>query len=421
MDFELIIGYEDVKAELRMALDTIKNPEKYKKLGAKPPRGILLHGDPGVGKTVLSKAFLEASGRKCFICRKDKPNGDFVNEITKTFEKAKASEPCIILLDDMDKFANEDKDRPDAEEYVTIQSCIDDISDKDIFVMATVNNLKKLPDSLMRAGRFDKVIEMKMPKGNDATEIVKYYLSSKTTVSDVDPEEIARILEGKSCAELEAVVNEAGIYAGFEGKSHIDRDDLLRAAMRVIFDAPERLDFKDEYTLHRVAVHEAGHAIVAEILEPGCVNLVSINPHGGDVGGFTSYNNNEHYFNSISYMKERVIALLGGKAASEIVFAEADVGCNQDIRRAFLIVERFVDNYCEFGFDKFERHNSSNTLFEKKETFIHAELDRYYIQAKKIILENRAFFDALVRALMEKKTLTAKDIAKIKSSVSSLI
>jgi cell division protease FtsH len=187
--------------------------------------------------------------------------------------------------------------------------------------------------------------------------------------------------------------------------------------MRVIFDAPERLGFNDEYTLHRVAVHEAGHAIIAEILEPGSVNLISINPHGGDVGGFTSYNNNEHYFSSISYMKERVIALLGGKAATEIVFAEADVGCNRDMHRAFDIVERFVDNYCEFGFDKFERGSSSNTLYEKKETFVHAELDRYYIQAKKIITENRAFFDKLVSALIENKTLTSKDIAKIKSSL----
>ena len=416
-NFDLIIGYEDVKAELRMALDTIQNPEKYKKLGVKPSRGILLHGHPGVGKTVLAKAFLEASGRKYFVCRKDKPNGDFVNEITETFEKAKAGEPCIILLDDMDKYANEDYRRPDAEEYVTIQSCIDDISDKDIFVMATANDIRKLPNSLMRAGRFDKVIEMRMPRGKDATEIVKYYLSTKTTVSDVDPEEIARILEGRSCAELEMVINEAGIYAGFDGKRQIDRDDLLRAVMRVIFDAPELLGFNDEYTLRRVAVHEAGHAIIAEILEPGCVNLISINPHGGDVGGFTSYNNNEHYFSSISYMKERVIALLGGKAATEIVFAEADVGCNRDMHRAFDIVERFVDNYCEFGFDKFERGSSSNTLYEKKETFVHAELDRYYIQAKKIITENRAFFDKLVSALMEKKTLTSKDIAKIKSSL----
>ena len=416
-DFELIIGYEDVKAELRMALDTIKNPEKYQRLGVKMPRGVLLYGEPGVGKTVLAKSFLEASGRKYFICRKDKPNGDFVNEITETFEKAKAGEPCIILLDDMDKYANEDYRRPDAEEYVTIQSCIDDISGKDIFVMATANDVRKLPNSLMRAGRFDKVIQMNMPRGKDATEIVKYYLSSKETVSDVDPEEIARILDGKSCAELETVINEAGIFAGFDGKSKIDRDDLLRAVMRVIFNAPESLGVNNEYKLKRVAVHEAGHAVVAELLEPESVNLISINPHGGDIGGFTSYNNNEHYFNSISYMKERVVALLGGKAATEIVFAETDVGCNSDMHRAFDIVERFVDNYCEFGFDKFERRSSSSTLLEKKETFVHAELDRYYMQAKKIIADNRAFFDALVQALVEKKTLTSKDIKQIKSSV----
>ena len=413
-NFKMIIGYEDVKAELERVLDTIKNPDKYKALGVKSPRGVLLHGEPGVGKTIISKAFLEASGRKYFVCRKDKPNGDFVNEIAKVFKMAKENVPSVILLDDMDKYANEDFHHRDAEEYVTIQSCIDDIRDKDIFVIATANDTHKLPSSLMRAGRFDKIIEMKMPEGEDAVKIVKHYLSSKKTVSDVDPEEIARILDGNSCAELETVINEAGIYAGFEGKEMIERDDLLRAVMRVIFNAPESIGFNDEYKLRRVAVHEAGHAVIGEVLEPESINLISVNPHGGDVGGFTSYDRNAHYFYSISYMKERVISLLGGKAATEIVYGEADVGCNKDLHRAFDIVERFVDNYCEFGFDKFERNSSSDVLCEKKETFVHAELDRYYSKAKQILIENRAFFDRLVDALVEKKTLTAKDIAELK-------
>lgn len=413
-NFEMIIGYEDVKAELERILDTIKDPEKYEKLGVKTPRGVMLHGEPGVGKTIISKAFLEASGRKCFICRKDKSNGDFVNEIVKVFDSAKEHEPSIILLDDMDKYANEDQHHRDAEEYVTIQSCIDEIRDRDIFVIATANDIHKLPSSLMRAGRFDKVIEMRMPRGEDAVKIVEHYLSKKKTVSDVDPREIARVLDGNSCAELETVINEAGIYAGFEGKEKIDRDDLLRAAMRVIFNAPEILGFNDEYKLRKVAVHEAGHAVVCEMLESGSINLISVNPHGGDIGGFTSYNRNERYFYSISCMRERVMALLGGKAATEIIYGETDVGCNSDMHRAFDIVERFVDDYCEFGFDKFERSSSSPVLLEKKESFVHAELDRYYRRAKQILVDNRAFLDRLVEDLIEKKTLTAKDIEDIK-------
>ena len=417
-NFETIIGYEDVKAELEIVLDTIKNPEKYKVLGVGTPRGILLHGDPGVGKTMLSKAFLTACARESFICRKDKPDGDFVKEIALVFEKAKESEPSVILLDDMDKYANEDSNRRDAEEYVTIQSCIDEIRDRDVFVIATANDIHKLPPSLMRAGRFDKIIEMKMPRGEDAVKIIEHYLAQKKTVADVDSREIARILDGNSCAQLESVINEAGIYAGFDGRKMIERGDLLRAAMRVIFNAPEALGCNDEYRLRRVAVHEAGHAVVAEVLEPESVNLVSINPHSGNVGGFTSYTASERYFYSISYMKNRVIALLGGKAASEMVYGETDVGCNSDLHRAFDIVERFVDDYCGFGFDKFERINSSPTLLEKKETYVHAELDRYYARAKQILAENRAFFERLVETLIEKRSLTAKDIERIKNGAS---
>lgn len=415
--FEEIIGYEDVKAELERVLDAIKNPDKYRALGVQTPRGILLYGAPGVGKTVLSKAFLRASGREFFVCRKDKPNGDFVKEIASVFEKAKENAPSVILLDDMDKYANEDSHHRDAEEYVTIQSCIDEICEKDVFVIATANDIHKLPDSLLRAGRFDKMIGMRMPEGEDAVKIVRHYLSDKKTVSDVDPEELARILNGQSCASLETVINEAGIYAAFEGKTQIERADLLRAVMRVIFEAPESLEYNDAYKLRRVAVHEAGHAVVGEVLEAESINLVSINPHNGEVGGFTSYNRNKNYFDSISYMKERVIALLGGKAATELVYGEADVGCNSDLHRAFDITERFVDNYCEYGFDKFERCNSSNTLLEKKESFVHAELDRHYRRAKQIIIENRSFFDRLVDELVKQKTLTAKDIAQIKKSV----
>ena len=163
-----IIGYTAIKHELKQISDTLKNSEFYDKLGVTAPRGLLLYGNPGVGKTLMATAIIEESGRVAFTCRKDKPNGDFIKHIKSTFDKAAESVPSIVYLDDMDKFTNGDARHPDAEEYVTVQSCIDSVKDKNVFVLATVNNIQNLPPSLRRAGRFDRIINIEAPRGKDA-------------------------------------------------------------------------------------------------------------------------------------------------------------------------------------------------------------------------------------------------------------
>ena len=159
-EFEKIIGYESIKKELELICDVVRNFDKYELLGVSFPGGIMLEGNPGVGKTLLAKCFIEATGLKFFVCRKNKPNGAFVDEIKRIFDKAEKYAPSIVFLDDMDKFANEDKNHKDAEEYVTIQSCIDYVKGKKVLVIATINDKYKIPDSLKRAGRFDKKIYM---------------------------------------------------------------------------------------------------------------------------------------------------------------------------------------------------------------------------------------------------------------------
>ena len=418
--FEKIIGYADLKKELQMMVDTIINPDKYKELGAVPPRNILLYGAPGIGKSLFAGEFVVATGRKSYTLRKSKPNGDFVNYIKSVFDEAIKNQPSIVLCEDCCKFANEDDNHRDAEEYVTLQSCIDEVAkaNADVFVIATANEIGRLPRSLIRKGRFDKVIGMKHPTGDDSIKIIEHYLKDKMLDTDVSASEIGKLLDGESCATLENVTREAGLYAGFEGRKKINRNDLIRAAMRIIFDAPESSENLKYEDAKRLAVHECGHAIVGEYLAPGSVNLVSINKHGGSVGGITSYTNNESYWYSTKFMSERVITLLAGKAATELVYGDGDVGCNNDINRAFDIVERFVDNYSTFGFDKYERDRSSPTLLEKKETYIHAELDRYYAQAKQIISHSKAFFDILVEEVIRKKTITGDEIRKLWSASS---
>ncbi len=416
-EFDKIIGYGDVKAELEKLCDIMVNSEKYKNLGVTTPGGLLLHGDPGVGKTLMANCLIKASGRKSFILHKDKPNGDFVNEIKRVFDDARANAPSIIFLDDLDKFANEDRYHRNAEEYVTVQSCIDECKGCDVFVLATANDYDNLPDSLCRAGRFDKVIEVKNPRGDDAVEIVRYYLSQKNYVGDIDAKEIARILNGNSCAELETVINQAGIYAGYAGKQTIEMDDMIKACMDVIFDCSESArDMRPAADIERLAYHEAGHVVITELLEEGSTTLVSICNHGGNIDGVAAYYQNESYFYYKKYMENRVMGLLGGKAATEVKYGETDVGCRNDLDRAFEIAKRFADAYCSTSFDRWETENSSQALIERKEMQKTVEVEHLYAKTRKLLILNREFLDKVASALIEKKTLIARDIAAIKAT-----
>lgn len=415
--FDRIVGYDELKAEMMIMCDSMKNPEKYKKLGATIPRGMLLYGEPGIGKSLLAKTFAEETGRTLHTVRKDKPNGEFVNFIRETFVKAKENAPSVVFLDDMDKFANGDEAHKDAEEYVTVQACIDDAREAEVFVIATVNDINVLPDSLLRPGRFDKVIELECPRGEDAVKIFEYFLSRKNIVEDIDAREIANILEGKSCANLENIVNEAGLYAAYDGRDRIAHNDLLRACLRNIYGAPEKPDYFDENQKRITAVHEAGHAVIAEILDPGTVNLISIAGYGGGVNGITSTSLPKGYWNSMELMEHRVIHLLGGKAATEVVSGTIDVGVSSDIRRAYDVVERFVTDYCSCGFSSYVRHHSSDLPREERDRKIVNEIERYYQEAMKILRDNRAFLDALVEALMNKQTVSGRDVKAIKERV----
>ena len=146
-EFDKIIGYKDVKAELVRICDIVKNADKYKERGVSLPCGLILDGEPGVGKTLMANCFVKESGRKAFVCRKNKPGGEFVKEIGGVFAKAVENAPSIIFLDDLDKFANADERHRNTEEYVTIQSCIDETRGQDVFVVATTNGTDNLPFS----------------------------------------------------------------------------------------------------------------------------------------------------------------------------------------------------------------------------------------------------------------------------------
>ena len=414
--FDKVIGYEDIKAELIRICDVVKNPEKYAKLGVHMPRGIMLWGEPGLGKSLMAQCFIEESGCKSFTIRKDKPDGDLVNVIRDTFDKAKAEGRAIVFLDDLDKFANEDNQHPDAEEYVAVQACIDSCKDSNVFVLATANDRWCLPESLLRSGRFDKAVELQYPKREDAVNLVKHYLAQKKSLGEVNTAEIAKILYRQSCADLEAVVNEAGIYAGYDGRDSITQQDLLRACLRMLFEGPECVTKEAYQYIKEHAVHEAGHAVIAEQLEPGSVTLVSICGYAGRCRGITKVYRMSDYETSIKEMEHNILCALAGKAATELVFGRADSGCSNDLERAFYNAGKLADDLCVHGFDAYTDHNSSQTTLAKKEQVVAMDMNKYYGQAKKILAENRVFLDKMTEALIEKKLLTQKDIKTIKDS-----
>lgn len=425
-EFDKVIGYTNIKQELEQVADTLKNREAYAKLGVSAPNGLLLHGDPGLGKTLMATCLIEASGRPVYICRKDKPDGDFINAIKETFDTAKESAPSIVFLDDMDKFANEDENHRDAEEYVTVQSCIDGLKGTGVFVLATANEIHNLPRSLLRAGRFDRIIEVEAPQGKDAEQIIAHYLKGKAVVGDVDPKDIAAVMSGCSCAELETVINEAGLYAGFDRSEHITMEHFMKACLRLHYNVTDPMSaigtdtgvdiFHSRSCKAKTIYHEAGHAVITELLMPETVALISACGRNGGKGGFVSYYNEED-IDHLYWLRSRVIGALGGIAATEQHFGIADAGAERDLDQAFDMVSHMVGNICVCGFSLHSAgmRGDSEELQAKREQAIAAEVEKYYRKAKEILSLNREFLDKTAEALARTSLLTAKDVQRIKA------
>ena len=320
--------------------------------------------------------------------------------------------PSVVMLDDVDKYSNNDEDHKNADEYIVIQTCIDDCKDKDVFFIATANSLDDMPDSLLRAGRFSNKIEFEPPTIKDATIIIKHYLSDKCVEPDVDCEEIARLLEGKSCAILESIMNEAGLYAGYNNQTTITNKDIIKACLRIIYNAPENLDNKTVFQIEAASYHEAGHALMSEYLEPNSVNLVSVANYFGNKGGLTSQTMDKDYWCDFTKMENRVMVLLAGKAATEVIFNKVDVGCGSDIERAREIVERF---YLDYGLNNFKyaSFESSQSSKENKENWISQKLVDYYNRVKTILHTNMLPLTELAHKLQSEETLNKKQLKEV--------
>lgn len=249
-------------------------------------------------------------------------DGKFIKTILETFEEAKQHAPSIVLLDDLDKFSDQNEDC-DAEEFVAVQSCIDEIRGSDVFVIATVNNIRKIPDSLLRAGRLGKRLKVRLPQKDEATEIIKHYITKSSMFEELDEESIARMLADESCATLESVINNAAIKASYNRQKKVTMQNIIDSCLDLIFDAPESSDPLPEDILRKIAYHEAGHALVSELLDPGSVSIMSIRKtDDGDYGFVRYYRSEEKNDHSSEYNEAIIKASLAGKAATELVLGK---------------------------------------------------------------------------------------------------
>ena len=417
--FDKIIGYDAVKRELTLLADTWKNPDKYRRLGGKPPHALLLSGNPGVGKTLFSSCLIEACGLPTFTVRKTKQDDAFLVELKDVFEKAKAAAPAIVFFDDLDKFSPDGEDsHRDAAEFVTVQTGMDDTDGCGVYVVATANHPYKLPDSLVRSGSFDVKIELDLPSPSDAERIFYHYLTGTGFVADgTDLSDFAGILSEHSCSDIAAVVNLAALYAGFDGHGKIDRYDLLRACLRKFYDAPESDPVCSLSARTMIAYHEAGHAVVAEVQAPGSVRLVSVEARSGHIKGDTCVEKHEDYFYRLHLQEDYIRTLLGGRAATELVYGETDVGCCKDVNHARYLMRRFRDEYYAYGFRSALDQWCPDGFKTDAERVIAEKLEEYYKETKQILARHRPYLDALVKELTVKGTLLGSDVRRIREEV----
>ena len=407
--FDKIIGYNNVKEEIYQIIDMYENLEYYKSLGASIPKGLMLYGEPGMGKTILAKALIKEAKVNSYLIRKNKSKNDILNEINEAFNNASKDESAIIFIDDIDKFKDLEGDIEDNEVLNTIQAKIDDVHDKNVLVVATCNDFKHLPDSLVRDGRFDRKIELKTPSKEDAAKIIKYYMKDKQVDQNLNYDDVTKLIQYSSCASLEKILNEAAITAGFQNKEYIEINDIVETYLKENY-----YDFYDihsitEEKIEETSLHEAGHTVIAEILNEGSVDFVSIKTNNSNIRGITKLD--DEFFTPES----DILISLGGKAACELYLNGKNAnGCVKDLSSTRDTLRKELEMKGTYGMGFLGELSNNEDARVKTEIAIQVELERYFVIAKRILISNKTFLMNVYNELKSKNYLLASDIKRIR-------
>ncbi|MBR3249808.1 MAG: ATP-dependent zinc metalloprotease FtsH [Clostridia bacterium] len=431
--FDDVAGLDEEKEELVEIVDFLKEPKRYIEMGAKTPRGVLLYGKPGTGKTLIAKAiageanvpFISMSGSE-FI---EMFAGLGASRVRKLFEKARKLAPCIVFIDEIDAIGSRRTSNSGAEteNNQTLNQLLVEMdgfsSEETIIVLAATNRPEMLDKALLRPGRFDRQITVATPDVKGRTEILKIHAKDKKFADDVTFEGIAEDTAGFTGAELANILNEAAIIATRKEHNVIQKEDVEEAVKKVTVGLEKHSRVMTDKDKKLTAYHEAGHAIVSQFLPTQQeVKEVSIVPRGM-AGGYTMYKSDEDkYYISKTEMQEKLIALLGGRAAEQVALNEISTGASNDLEVATKIARDMIAVYGmndKIGPISLKADNGEYDLElfgENLKDVIGDEvkkiIDTAYRDAQTILRQNMDKLDQIAAVLLEKEKISETEFKK---------
>ena len=431
--FKDVAGLDEEKEELIEIVDFLKKPEKFSRMGAKIPKGVLLYGKPGTGKTLIAKAiageadvpFISMSGSE-FI---EMFAGLGASRVRKLFDRARKLSPCIVFIDEIDAIGarRTSNSGAETENNQTLNQLLVEMdgfsSEETIIVLAATNRPEMLDKALLRPGRFDRQITIPVPDLKGRLEILKIHAEDKKLSDDVNLESIAEDTAGFTGAELANILNEAAIIATINKHDEIENSDIEEAVKKVTVGLEKKTRVYSEKDKKLTAYHEAGHAVVSRYLSTQTdVKEVSIIPRGV-AGGYTMYKSDEDkYYISKTEMKEKLIALLGGRAAEKLVLDDISTGASNDIEVATRIAREMVtkygmsDNLGPIDFQGKEQNDMfvfGENIGDKIGAEVKSLIDEAYNNAQKLLIEHRDKLDAIAQTLLAQEKINEQEFKEI--------
>ena len=411
--FDDVAGVDEEKEELEEIVEFLKSPKKFTDMGARIPKGVLLVGQPGTGKTLLAKAVAGEAGVPFFIIS----GSDFVemfvgvgaSRVRDLFEQAKKNAPCIIFIDEIDAVGRQrgaGLGGGHDEREQTLNQLLVEMdgfgSNEGVIVLAATNRPDVLDKALLRPGRFDRQIVVSAPDVKAREQILEVHSRKKKISEDVDLKTIAKNTAGFAGADLENVLNEAALLAARRNKKEIEMAEIEDAMIKVTMGPEKKSRVRSEKENRLVAFHEAGHAVVSRFLPTqDNVHQISIVPRGM-AGGYTMYKPDEDKnFMSKSEMEENIVSLLGGRVAESLVLNDISTGASNDIERASKIARDMVTKY---GMS--ERIGTISFGSGQEEVF----LGRDFTQSRNYSEETAGLIDEEVKKIIDKAYMTARQI-----------
>lgn len=418
--FSDIAGIEEEKEQLQQVVDFLRKPERYREIGAKIPKGILLSGDPGTGKTLLAEAIAGEAGVPFFqvsaSCFEEMFVGVGASRIRKLFREAKKRAPCIIFIDEIDSVAKSRyNSKMDSEQTLNqLLAEMDGFERNDkVIVIAATNHKDVLDPAILRSGRFDRHIFIPMPDTLGREQILKVHARGKKLEQGISFKQIASKTIGFSGADLANVLNEAAIIAVSQSKQYISVMDIDEAIARILVGLEKKQAVISEEDKKTTAIHEAGHAIVSKVLRPNVENLGISIVQRGRAGGYNYFSNNDARYVSKTEMLHQIAVLYGGRIAEEILLGDISNGAANDLEKASQIAYLMVTKFAmgDQLMVKIEREGNYNEQIEEtKRREAEKICQEAYKEAMIIVKREKENIQELAKLLCEKGYLSQEEV-----------